>query len=205
MKNLSLPIFASVLIIALLLLNFGFLGKPQIEESPDFYVGVDVAYADIVAIKNLIDEISPYTNVFVIGSTGISYNETKLIETCQYIYEQDMYFIIYSSNPRRPYLLSDIQKKYEDHFLGVYFDDEQGGRQLDLFEYRWVYEADDYSDVAKQFVQGLKYWLNRNIYFNETYSTPRPSNFHLFTSDYTLYWFDYKAGYDTVFTEFGWN
>ena len=26
-----------------------------------------------------------------------------------------------------------------------------------------------------------------------------------YTSDYALYWFDYKAGYDTVFTEFGWN
>jgi hypothetical protein len=27
----------------------------------------------------------------------------------------------------------------------------------------------------------------------------------LFTSDYALYWFDYKAGYDVVFAEFGWN
>jgi hypothetical protein len=27
----------------------------------------------------------------------------------------------------------------------------------------------------------------------------------LFTADYGLYWFDYKAGYDAVFTEFGWN
>jgi hypothetical protein len=27
----------------------------------------------------------------------------------------------------------------------------------------------------------------------------------LFTSDYALYWFDYKAHYDTVFAEFGWN
>jgi hypothetical protein len=27
----------------------------------------------------------------------------------------------------------------------------------------------------------------------------------LFTSDYALYWFDYKGGYDTVFAEFGWN
>ena len=26
-----------------------------------------------------------------------------------------------------------------------------------------------------------------------------------FTSDYALYWFDYKAGYDVVFAEFGWN
>jgi hypothetical protein len=26
-----------------------------------------------------------------------------------------------------------------------------------------------------------------------------------FVSDYALYWFDYKAGYDTVFAQFGWN
>lgn len=27
----------------------------------------------------------------------------------------------------------------------------------------------------------------------------------MFTSDYALYWFDYLAGYDCVFVEFGWN
>jgi hypothetical protein len=27
----------------------------------------------------------------------------------------------------------------------------------------------------------------------------------LFTSDYALYWFDYRGGYDVVFAEFGWN
>jgi hypothetical protein len=27
----------------------------------------------------------------------------------------------------------------------------------------------------------------------------------MFTSDYALYWFDYLAGYDGVFAEFGWN
>jgi hypothetical protein len=30
-------------------------------------------------------------------------------------------------------------------------------------------------------------------------------NFPLFTSDYALYWFDYKGGYEVVFAEFGWN
>ena len=205
MKKLSLAIFASVLIIALLLLNFGFLGKSQIEESPDFYVGVDVAYADFEAIKILIDEISPYTNVFVIGSTGISYNETKLIETCQYLYEQDIYFIIYGSSSRRLYLLSDIQKKYEDHFLGVYFDDEQGGKQLDISNHRLVSEADNYTDAANQFVEGLNGRLNQKYTRNETLPQIAPSDFHLFTSDYALYWFDYRARYDTVFAEFGWN
>ena len=74
MKNLSLATLVSVLIVVLIVLNFGFLGKPQIEESPDFFVGVDVAYDDLAAITKLIDEISPYTNLFVIGSTGITYN-----------------------------------------------------------------------------------------------------------------------------------
>jgi hypothetical protein len=27
----------------------------------------------------------------------------------------------------------------------------------------------------------------------------------MFTSNYALYWFDYLAGYDTVFVELGWN
>jgi hypothetical protein len=27
----------------------------------------------------------------------------------------------------------------------------------------------------------------------------------LFTSDYALYWFDYKAGYDVLLAQFGWN
>ena len=133
------------------------------EDLPEIFVGVDVAYNNIDEMYDLIDEVSPYTNLFVIGAEGISYNQTKLNETCQYLYDQDIYFIIYSDSHYRLQLISDIGKQYDDHFLGVYFDDEQGGRQLDLFEYRWVYEADDYSDASNQFVQGLKYWLNRNV------------------------------------------
>ena len=175
------------------------------EDPLELFVGIDVAHDNLDEIKELIDEVSLYTNLFVIGAEGISYNRTKLNEICQYLYDRDIYFIIYSDMHYRLQLISDTAKKYGDHFLGVYFDDEQGGRQLDLFEFRWVYEAYDYADAANQFVQGLKWWLNRKIYWNETYSTPPPSDFHLFTSDYTLYWFDYKAGYDTVFAEFGWN
>jgi len=35
--------------------------------------------------------------------------------------------------------------------------------------------------------------------------SPFPSDFHLFTADYALYWFDYEAGYDVVLGELGWN
>jgi len=200
-------IFLIILLIPSVIIGYGFIAlDPSQDEIQEFFVGIDVAYDNLDEIKELIDEVSPYTNLFVIGSTGISYNETKLNETCQYLYDRDMYFIIFTHSRRSSglQLIVDIQNKYENHFLGVYFDDEQGGRQLDIFEYRWVEEADNSSDAANQFVEGLFYWLEGRSFQNETiYYEIRPSDFHLFSSDYTYYWYDYKAGYDVIFCQFG--
>jgi hypothetical protein len=46
-------------------------------------------------------------------------------------------------------------------------------------------------------VNNISPWLN-------TFSS-RAGSLPIFTSDYALYWFDYKAGFSTVFAEFGWN
>ena len=197
MKRKSLAILVSVLIVALLLLNFGFLDKPQIEESPDFFVGVDVAYADLAAIKKLIDEISPYTNLFVIGSTGISYDEVKLDETCQYLYDKGLSFIVYTERPFQRQWFEDAKIRWNKRLLGFYFWDENGGKQLDS-SLKAFNEADNYTDAGNQFI----YNLNRGLkYMNYTDSTNSP----LFTSDYTYYWFVYKAGYDVILAQFGWN
>ena len=32
-----------------------------------------------------------------------------------------------------------------------------------------------------------------------------PMEYQLFTSDYAFYWYDYEAGYNTVFDEFGYR
>ena len=204
MKSKSLIILVSVLILASLIVNYFFLDTPQIEEFPDFFVGVDVAYADLEAIKRVIDEVSSYTNLFIIGSTGISHDPIKLEEMCQYLTTKDMQFIIYTDSPSRLELINDVVKKYEDNYMGIYYVDEQGGRQLDLDDLRWVREAENYTDAANQFVEGVNGWLNRRSFGNVTFPYAA-SDFTLFTSDYALYWFDYLAGYDVVFAEFGWN
>lgn len=197
MQRKSLAILVIVLILALLLLNCGFLGTPQIEESPDFYVGVDVAYADLTAIKRVIDEVSSYTNLFVIGSTGISYDEVKLDETCQYLYDKGLSFIIYTERPFQSQWFEDAKIRWGNRFLGFYFWDENGGKQLDS-SLKAFNEADNYTDAGNQFI----YRLNRALDFmNYTDST----NSLLFTSDYTYYWFVYKAGYDVILAQFGWN
>jgi len=208
MNQRFLIIFIIVLLISSTLIGSYFLAPNLLsqEEIPEIFIGVDVAYDDINEIKKLIDEISPYTNLFVIGSTGISYNETRLNEVCQYLYDHDMYFIIYTHSRTRFEPIKNIETKYPNHFLGVYFDDEQGGKQLDIFEYRWVYEADNSSDAANQFVNNLSAWIKGRSFRNETqYYEIAPSDFYLFTSDYTFYWYNYKAGYDVLFAQFGWN
>ena len=205
MKKLFFAAICFLLVVPLFFIS-GFLVDPPKNESPDVLVGIDVAYCDIEAIKTLVDEVSSYTNLFVIGSTGISHDQMKLEEMCQYLNDQDMQFIVYADDPRRLELIHDVAKKYEDNFMGIYYDDEQGGKQLDCFEYRWVENAENYTDAANQFVEGLNGWLNlRSIEIANLTFPYAASDFRLFTSDYSLYWFDYQAGYDVVFAEFGWN
>jgi hypothetical protein len=207
MNSRYATIFASVLIVALLLLAFGFPGKPPIEESPDIFVGVDVAYDNMEDIKRLVDEISSYTNTLVIGSSGITYNVTRLDEICKYVYDRGMYFMIYLhplEDPKRldeqRQWVEDARTRWEQRFLGLYAYDEVGGNQIDQTEYRLIEKADNYTDAADKYVNNLKQVLRH------TREDPISSgNLTLFTSDYVLYWFDYKAGYDVVLAEFGWN
>ena len=62
-----------------------------------------------------------------------------------------------------------------------------------------VKEADNCTDAAVKFVENVSGWLKEFRYDWEV------GDFPLITSDYVFYEFDYKAGYDAVFAEFGWN
>ncbi len=201
-KLLTIFIILSLLIV-LPLTYFGFfLPETMQGQLPDVFVGVDVAYADLPAIKNLINEISSYTNTFVIGSKGISYNETKLDETCQYLYDNGLSFMIYTENNYQRLFSSqwfeDSKSKWGKHFLGFYVFDEPAGRQLDYSENYMLEAAENSVDAGNLFVYNYDRYLNYMNYSDFTDSS-------VFTSDYALYWFDYEAGYDVVFAEFGWN
>ena len=101
--------------------------------------------------------------------------------------------------------INESVASYPEKFVGVYYDDENGGRQLDVDDRRNVTSAENYSDAASQFIDHISYRLNAEFYLNESEPFIVPSTFRLFTSDYTLYWFDYVAGYDVVLAQLGWN
>lgn len=190
-----------LLAFSLLLAYVSLTGENASEGMSNFYFGIDVAYANVDEIKDLIDQVSSYTNLFLIGSTGISHNSTKLNQTCQYLYEKDLYFIVYDEEPFHLDMLNETVGMWSNKFLGLEYEDEIGGQQLDLYKVRPVWEAENHSDAANQFIESINAYLNWRF----PQSNTAPSDFHLFTADYALYWFDYKAGYDIVLAEFGWN
>jgi hypothetical protein len=147
----------------------------------------------------------------VIGSAGITLDMAKLGDVCQYVYDRGFYFMIYAhpqDNPdelaiQRQWVL-DAKPRWGEQFLGLYAFDEPGGRQLDNASYKIVDDkhwfADNYTDAADKYVNTAFVYLHHMIE-DQMGGLDLP----LFTSDYALYWFDYKASYDGVFAEFGWN
>src|SRR4030067_3573631 len=171
--------------------------------SPDVFVGVDLAYGDVAEAKSSFKKVSSYTNLIVIGPLTVAWNLTYLNETCQYAYDKGLSFISISpslNRANRTGWLEYAQRTWGERLLGFYAYDEPAGRQPDLNESRiGNTPPSSYVDAANQFENNMSSQLN---YLKNYLSS---THYQLFTSDYALYWFDYKAGYDGIFAEFGWN
>ncbi|MGA3059387.1 MAG: hypothetical protein ABSD92_03355 [Candidatus Bathyarchaeia archaeon] len=180
------------------------------QSSPSLYFGVDVGFGGIAATEQLIDNISSYTNFFVIGCTN-NYNETALNIISEYVYNKGLTFIVYSDFSRYPsqQWLADAKKNFGNSFLGIYYFDEPGGKQIDQTDYPIIpalnvnLNKTTYSDVSNWYVGNLSYWLRGQYSITKNFADP--TEYQLFTSDYGLYWYDYEAGYNTVFAEFTMN
>jgi len=207
--------------------------KTQVSSSP-FYVGVECGYNNVTLDEALIDKVKNYTNLFIISSTSLVENVTALNEVCDYAYKAGLYFSVYFSpdgsytelgenvsqsitlsngtvvqGPSYPSQLpmawlNSTMAKYGDRFLGAYVFDEPGGIQLDGGGQRTVNAQPLYGEpsieqtylsTANAFVKGVNAAIQP--YLNSSIMT--------YTADYGLYWFDYKAGYDTVLAELGVN
>lgn len=184
-------------------------GVVYAQSITDVFVGVDIAYGDVEQVKQLADEVSSYTNLFILGCTAVTQDRIKLEESCQYLFDKGLFFIVYQEYPldfswvsvEKSSWLESAKTRWGNRFLGIYYSDEVGGRQLDhISDWMVVTDADSYDEAGSKFnarVSGSVDW------FRNGYSTG--SDLSLFTSDYALYWFDYQAGYDVLFAQFGWN
>lgn len=186
-----------------------FLPNTSAQAAPDVYIGIDISYGDVEEAKALIDQVSSYTNLIVVGTTKITWYPDKVNETFQYAYDKGLSII--SLPPALPTSSSSLINKTEwykyaentwgNRVLGFYYLDEPGGRQLDLSQNRLIgnssFTMNSYEEAASRFTDSIAGFLGS--------AEPAGYSYKAFTSDYALYWFDYKAGYDTIFAELGWN
>lgn len=187
-------------------------GLPQ-----DLFFGVSFGGKTFDEAKLLIDKVKNYTNFFIVNSWDITINETALNQVCNYAAQANLSFIVFFDfisldhelgYPFHGEWVTSAEEKWGDNFLGIYLFEEPGGKQIDtgLFD-EFVYHDDE---RVRMFENVTTYSEAKEVYI---YQIPQSWSFHFlqneniskFTSDYALYWFDYLAGYDTIFTEFGWN
>jgi hypothetical protein len=190
------------------------------------YFGVSFCGNTTAEAKLLIDKTKDYTNLFVLQSGPISKNETAINIICDYAVDSGLDFIVFfgwfdTDHPWQIPWLDFAKDRWGDSFLGLYLFDEPGGVQTD---YNWTqifhrikeFDPESYQSIEQYIEENVnqtvtrdyeeakeryvKYILN-HIQVNELINR----SITAFTSDYALYWFDYLAGYDTVFVELGWN
>ena len=206
MKNKALILTVGIMIILLVSVfaSIEFLNTRQ--STPKFFVGVEMAYANATFndVKDLVDKVKDYTNLFVIGSPGISLNQTLLNMTSDYIFNAGLYFIVlftdtqqYDLDSKPKDWIPKAKEKYGEKFLAVYRFDEPGGRVLDRVNDSFINdmsvgEIANYSKAAGAYVEGVYGHMAYYLYVS-------PS---VLTADYGLFWFDYKGGYSSVLAEF---
>jgi hypothetical protein len=101
-----------------------------------FHLGVTYCGSSVDEAKQLVDKVKSYTNLFVVQSNYLQSNLGKLVNVCDYAVDTGLDIIVYSSSyqvqqSNLAELLTYAQSHWDSHFLGVYYNDEPGGKMLD--------------------------------------------------------------------------
>jgi hypothetical protein len=249
-RKLLIPVFLiAILAVSALALQQFFFSGTQAKADPGVHVGVAFGGETVEQAKLLIDKVKEYTNLFILdsGRNPISADQAKVEEICNYAVANDLSVIINLGikDPRNSSFaewfwdqpsLDPIKQRWTemwgDKFLGIYYNDEPGGIQLDG-SWRLFFEAAGNRLGSHDFpaLQSLEEIRQKLLAYVENGTKPTPDDYELeanffmqyiimgdpgienltysnitsFTSDYGLYWWDYMGGYNVMLAELGWN
>jgi hypothetical protein len=246
-KYLIPTLLIVILAVSILAIYVSYSSGNQPKANPNAYVGVAFCGNTTAEAKLLIDKVKTYTNLFILdsGRNPISENQTKVEQICDYAVSQGLSVIInvgikdasntsawswFWQQPSLDGIKQRWTERWGNKFLGIYYNDEPGGVQLDA-AWRKFYElvGENLSRIDFPAAQALNdVYLKLLNYVN---NGSKPENYDLeadffiqnvikqdpgienltaagipsFTSDYGLYWWDYLGGYNVMFAELGWN
>ncbi len=190
--------------------------------------------------KLLIDRVEAYTNLFVLdsGANPISQDQFAIEEICDYAVARNLNVIVNLGHPNSTsqptwfWSLSSLSgikqrwtERWGDRFLGVYYNDEPGGIQLDGDWTQWfgdnldkleptdalysIYlrmkEAKETGIAPANYDPEARFFVGNVLREDPGLVKLKSSGFTAFTSDYVLHWFDYLGGYDVMLAQIGWN
>jgi hypothetical protein len=161
-------------------------------ESEPVYVGVAFQGSTADEAKLLIDRIKNYTNLFLIGMSPVSRNETATNEVADYAIANGMNLMVnFGYYDPYPYFanesyrtwqwqlpwLNAAKQKWGNRFLGVYLNDEPGGIQMD---YYWTGLFNDYTSYFNLPGDNTLKQIYRKVHEAESTGDP-PSDYDLET------------------------
>lgn len=138
MKKRSVTVLAAVIIAVIAFSAFAVMEVyPRFSNASKkpFYVGVTYCGDSVAEAEQLIDKVKNYTNLFVLDSGSLIENVPLTEQICDYAVDAGLNVILYysSSNPISVCLslITIAQVRWGSHFLGLYYNDEPGGKMLD--------------------------------------------------------------------------
>jgi hypothetical protein len=210
MKFIGLPLLV-LLVISAVGLPFTYISYTVWGSSSKqgFFFGVSYGQNTTAEAKLLIDKVKDYTNFFLINSWDLCLNETALNEVCDYAANANLHFMVFFDFiSNQTFLwhqtwLDTAKQRWGDKFLGIYLYDEPGGKQVDT----GAWDGGDCVPKLYTNVKSPSDAVNVFVSLGSTQSMHdvKGRGIPVFTSDFALYWYDYQAGYDSVFVELGWN
>ncbi len=113
-----------------------FVTNLKTQESQPFYVGVTFGGVTVADAKVLIDKVKNYTNLFVLQSGELQRNYTAMDEIGDYATSSGLGFAIYCGiddayQNQTVDWITDAQQRWGKQFIGVYYNDEPGGKFLE--------------------------------------------------------------------------
>ena len=135
-------------------------------------VGVTYGGNSVSEAKQLIDKVKPYTNLFILQSGSLQNSNSSIDAIGDYAVNSGLNFIVYmgvSSFALADNWLTGYNGRWGDHFLGIYLDDEPGGRMLDGHEYLTFSDSHSSNPDAQLFIiknedGTINYWADSISY-----------------------------------------
>ena len=149
---------AAVLLASFFLFNSGLFAGNSINEPtqplPDasVYIGVTYCGENVTEAKMLIDKVKNYTNLFILQSGNLQKNIDATNTICRYAVDNGLHIIVYfSAVPTYRQYINDFlstSNVWGNNLLGIYFDDEPGGKMLDAIDVN-MYNPETHSIIRK--------------------------------------------------------